>query len=105
MLEQIKITSELKDIELPIFYFQLTDEQYAEVDNETANVTLSMEFVDSIDLKQADIIINGDKLRLDQKDKEFSEVINRYIEEGNNAIKIDPDNAIDVVDLTITIEG
>jgi hypothetical protein len=101
LIEQIKITSELKEIELPVYYFQLTEKQYRYVNNETANVTLSMKFVDDIEVKQADITINGDLLRLDQEEISYSENINNYIEEGNNAIKIDPDKAIDVVDLKI----
>ena len=70
-LEQIKISSELKEVELPLYYFQITEKRYDKIKNDSANVTLRMKFTDDIDLKQADIRVNGNLLRLDQEEKEY----------------------------------
>lgn len=103
LLEQIKITSELKEIELPVYYFQLTEDEYAHVKNESKNVTLYMKFADSIESKEADIMVNGNLIRLSQDEREFTRNINRYVEEGNNAVKVEPEEAIDVAEFKITL--
>jgi len=103
LIDQIKFTSEIKEVELPIYYFQLTEIEYERVQNESRNITLYMKFTDDVDLKQADIRINGELERLNQRDIEFEININDHVEEGNNAVKIDPDDPIDVVDFKIEL--
>jgi len=102
LINQIKLTSDLKEVELPVYYFQITEKQYTKIDNAEVNVTLSIVFVDDTEEKEADIIINGDLIRLDQEERKYSEKINKYLEEGNNAIKIDPEDTLEVVELKIT---
>lgn len=104
LIEQIRLTSELKKVELPVYYFQLTEEQYKKVKAKTANVLLYMRFIDDIELKLADLTINGRLIRLDQTAMTYSKNINNYVVKGNNAIRIDPKRAIDVVEFTIQLE-
>lgn len=104
LIDQIKITSDLKKIEPAFYYFQLTDNQYKEVRNDTANVTLYMEFPDDVELKQADIRVNNRLMRLDQTEMEYSKDISNIVENGNNAVKIEPDSALDVVEFKALLE-
>ena len=103
LLEQIKITSELKEVELPVYYFQLTKDEYKYVKNESKNVTLYMKFADDTELKEADITVNGNLIRLSQDEREFKKNINRYVEEGNNAVKVEPLEPMDVAEFKITL--
>ena len=63
-----------------------------------------MEFVDDVELKQADMTVNGDLLRLDQEEMRYSEQLNKYVEEGTNSLKIEPEETIDVVELKVQLE-
>jgi len=104
LIEQIKITSKLKEVVYPVYYFEITDERYKRIQEDKANITLTLRFVDDIERKIARIIINGHMLSLDQRDIEFVEDITRWIEKGNNAIKIEPLKTIDVVELKVVYE-
>jgi hypothetical protein len=101
LIEQIKITGDYKTTELPVYYFQLTQDQYDHVKNETANVTLTMRFVDDVELKEADIRVNGMLTGINQKDINYTRDISKFIDEGNNALKIEPIETLDVVELKV----
>jgi hypothetical protein len=104
LIDHIKVTSKLKKIEYPVYYFEVTEKQYEKIEDEKANVTFNMRFVDDIERKIARIIINGHMISLDQYDIDFEDEITSWIEEGNNAIKIEPQKTIDVVELEVVYE-
>jgi len=104
LIDLIKVTSKLKQIIYPVYYFEITDTQYQKIQDDKANVTLSLRFVDAIERKIARIFVNGHLLSLDQTEIDFSQDISRWIERGNNAIKIEPQRTIDVVELKAVYE-
>lgn len=104
LIDHIKVTSKLKKLEYPVYYFEVTEKQYDYINDDKANVTLDMRFVDDIERKIARIIINGHMLSLDQYDIDFEDEITNWIEEGNNAIKIEPQKTIDVVEMEVVYE-
>ena len=101
LIDQIKIKSELETLVYPVYYFELTDERYKNVQNDKANVTLSLRFVDDVERKRARITVNGHMLSLDQTEIEFVEEITKWAEKGNNAIKIEPLKTVDIVELEV----
>ena len=104
LIDHIKVTSKLEKLEYPVYYFEVTEKQYEYIEDDKANITLNMRFVDDIERKIARIIINGHMLSLDQYDIDFEDKITNWIEEGNNAIKIEPQKTIDVVELEVVYE-
>jgi hypothetical protein len=104
LIDQIKVTSKLKELVYPVYYFEVTDEQYKKVQEKNANITLKLRFVDDIERKRARILVNGHAISLDTYKIDFSQEISRWIEKGNNAVKIEPLQTIDVVELKAVYE-
>jgi hypothetical protein len=105
LIDNIRLTSELKEVIIPVYYFEIEEEDYELVIDDEANVTLYMKFVDDVSEKVADITINNHLMRLDQEEMEFNETINKLVEEGNNAIKIEPEEVLDIVELKVLLES
>ena len=105
MIDNIRLTSDLKDITVPVYYFELDDDEFKDVEDEDANVTLYMRFADDDEEKVADISINNHILRLDQEEIDYNVTINNYVEKGNNAIKIEVEKLIDIVELKVKLES
>ena len=78
-----------------------SSERYDRVRDDKANVTLSMRFIDDEEEKESDIKVNGNRLVLSQTGIEYKKNIDDFVEEGNNALKIEPIEAFDVVELQV----
>ncbi|MBW2965550.1 hypothetical protein KY342_00435 [Candidatus Woesearchaeota archaeon] len=104
LVDQIKLTSELEKVEAKIYYFQLTEEEYDDVKDGFKDVLLYLRFIDDTSDKIAKIIVNGNDIRLDQTDIEFEKNINNFVVKGNNALKIEPEEALDIVELEVSLE-
>ncbi len=104
LIDHIKLTSELEKIEAKTYYFSIDQEEFDDVEDGFLDAILFMRFADDETAKEAKIYVNGKVIGLDQTDIEFEKVINNQIVKGNNAIKIEPDKAIDVAELEIKLE-
>lgn len=104
LIDNIELTSELKEAIAPVYYFELNQTQIDEINDNTLEATLYLRFADDETEKEADIYVNNHAIRLDQTDIDFEEVIDRDVEEGNNAIRIEPDNILDIVELKVVLE-
>ena len=104
LIDQISITSRLKEIAFPVYFFDVSGNQYSDIVSGRDDVNLSMRFVDSQDFKRGRIYINGKTLSINTKDATFSKVIDNYIEVGQNGIRIEPDNTVlDIIELKVDI--
>ena len=104
LIDNIKLTSELEKIEVPVYYFSIKEERYEEIENNELDAKLTMRFVDDTTYKKAKILVNGHALSLEQKDIDYEKIINDYIVKGNNALKIEPEKTLDIVELSIDLE-
>jgi hypothetical protein len=105
LIDNIRLTSELKEIIVPVYYFELEEDEYQYVQDDEANVTLYMKFIDDVSDKVADITVNNHLIRLDQTEVEYNETINNFVEKGNNAIKIEAEDILDIVELKVQLES
>ncbi len=104
LVDNVKLTSELKKADIPVYYFELNQSQINKVNNRTLLVSLYMKFIDDKTQKTADIYVNNHAIRLDQTEEEFEEDISDDVVKGNNAIKIEPEETLDVVELKVMVE-
>lgn len=104
LIDQIKLTSELEKVEVKTYYFSLTQEEFDDVEDGYLDAVLYMRFTDDETAKEAKIYVNGRIIGLDQTEIEFEKDINNYVVKGNNAIKIEPDKALDVAELEVRLE-
>ena len=103
-IEQIRLTSELERIEAKVYYFTLTQDEFDDVEDDIKDAILYMRFADDETAKEARILVNGNAVGLDQTEIEFSIDVSEYVVKGNNAIKIEPDEVLDIVELEVRLE-
>jgi len=103
-VEQIKVDLPLKESKTVAYFFEINKTDFDEIENATANVTLFLDFIDDGENKRADISVNGHKTQLDQDEKEYSRVINNWVEEDNNYLEIKPRTILNIVELRVELE-
>lgn len=102
VIDQTKLTSYLKDSIFPTFYFNVDENTQKSVENGTYNVNMSVVFVASYDFQDVEVEINGRKFSIDNKKRTYTQTINPYIREENNAITLRPlDSTVDIVELKV----
>jgi hypothetical protein len=102
IVDRINIQTKLKEAPSYVYYFEVTDEQMEKIEDNEAEINLTFRFVDDIEEKEADLIINGRKARLPRtKDVEYSKDITMYVLDGTNSLKIVPATSFDIVEMEI----
>jgi hypothetical protein len=103
LISLIAIESKLKQIDFPVYFFELSEEQYRSVKNGTKRLVTKIDFIDTIDRKHGEIIINGHISSFDTKDLIIEEDISADIERGNNGIKIRPERTLYIRQLQVSL--
>ena len=101
-IDRVSIKSDLKKLNYPFYYFELTQEDFTKVTDNKANVTLELKFTD-LEQKTGDINVNGHISRLDTTNSSLNKNINIYVEEGQNYVQVVPKTVINIVDLSVIL--
>ncbi len=101
-VDRVSIKSDLKKLNYPFYYFELTQEDFNKVTDKKANVTLEMRFTD-LEQKTGEINVNGHISRLDTTNSTLNKNINIYVEEGQNYVQVTPKTIINIVDLAVIL--
>lgn len=119
MIDLIEIRTDLKEVDYPVYYFDLDTNQLDWVEDNLANLTISLEFVDKVntiydpyyddyevDTRYSVIInVNGNKRQVDTYDKKFHRQVPRdLLREENNWVMIEPRGSpVDIASLMVQI--
>ena len=104
LLDQIKITAKLKETPSYIYYFEMSNDQIKSIEEDKKDANLTLDFVDDIEVKEAEIVINGRRIYLSRtQDESYSRNINNYVKEGTNSLKIIPKRALDVREIRVEL--
>ena len=104
LIDLIQVKTELKETPYVVYYFEINASQYDDILHDELDVNLTFEFVDEEDFKEATLIINGHKTELYTKERIYSKIIDAYVQEDNNALKIIPKETLDIVTLRVKLE-
>ena len=99
ILSRPKIQTKLKDVVYPTFYFQLSLEQFQSVKNMKKKVYLITEFVDVVDAKIGEFVVNGKVVPFNTKEGKLAIEITNEIVQGNNAVTIKPKKTLEIREL------
>lgn len=101
-LEQLEFITNLKGGALLTYTFFLEDEEFDEIWDGRREAKLALIF-GSAGEKSARFEINGESIRMKTKDNDYSRDVSGLIKEGNNIIKIIPDDEfiIDLMEIAI----
>ncbi|HLD33212.1 MAG TPA: hypothetical protein VJB66_00700 [Candidatus Nanoarchaeia archaeon] len=103
ILSQIAIESELEQVDFPVYYFDLSEDQFRSVQNRTKDVKVRLDFVDTVDRKQGQFIVNGYVTGFDTKELSVEKDISEDLERGSNSVKIRPEKSLDVRKISVTL--
>jgi len=105
VLDQLKITTKLEEIPSFTYFFDVDSDQFKDIreGRKTANFTLF--FTDDKEDKAAEIIINGRKTFMTRHEEfEWSLILDRFLEQGSNSLKIIPDTRLEVRRLQVVLD-
>ncbi|MBN2421284.1 hypothetical protein JXB27_03325 [Candidatus Woesearchaeota archaeon] len=103
LIDRVKIKADLKEIAYPFYYFELDEDDYDDVLNETANVTLELKFADK-EHKEGELNVNGHLSSIDTYDSIYTKNINEFVQEDQNSLQIKPITTLNILDLTVSID-
>ncbi len=104
LLDQIMVKATLKKIVYPTYFFKISHNDFTDIDNNDKDMRLSIEFTDDVDYKKADIYVNGHLIHLDQRDLNYTKMIDSFLKEGDNALELIPKTRLNVLTLKLEIE-
>ncbi|MBW2967765.1 hypothetical protein KY362_04720 [Candidatus Woesearchaeota archaeon] len=104
LVDLIRITSELKEVIQPAYYFELTESTLEDVRDGKYNLVLKLTFTEGSEMKSGKLVINGRETSIYQRERTYEKNINDYVIDGNNAIKLTPDTTLEVVNMEVIKE-
>lgn len=105
LVDRIKVKTDLKEKREPKFYVYIDEDQWEDISDSDYIANLTMEFVVDDEYVNMKLEVNNRDIGIYQRDEEFTQTIDSYLEEGNNVIKLSvDDDSVDVLKLAIKIE-
>ena len=104
LVDIIRITSEMKEVLQPAYYFEITSGVMSNVRDGKYSLMLKLTFTDDNEQKSGVLNINGRETSIFQSEREYKKNINDYVIEGNNAIKIVPETTLEIVSMQVVKE-
>jgi hypothetical protein len=98
-LSHVAIRSNLRGVDFPTYYFELSFEEYQKVKDKKLRVRVKMSFVDITADKRGEIIFNGRTRHFDTEEVSFTIDLSEDIVQGSNAIKIKPKKTLEIREL------
>ena len=103
LLSHVVLESKLQSVEFPVYFFDISNEEFEDVRDGDKDVQITIDFVDVIEQKVGDFVFNGHLTRFDTRDVTLSMNVSEDIVRGNNALKIKPRRTLDVRQLRIDL--
>ena len=105
LIDTIRIKNSLIETPSYTYFFDIDKEDMADIEKGDKVANLTFFFVDDIEDKEAEIIINGGKAYMSRHDEfEWSKIIDNYVREGSNSIKIVPEERLEIGRFQIEIQ-
>ena len=101
-VEQIEMQFEEKDVTTVKYYFEVNQSVIDSIEDDEEEAILTIEFVED-ENNRADLNINDKFFTIDEDERIFSKNIDRYIEEGNNFIEIEPRTRLEIFELKVEL--
>lgn len=103
LLSHLVVTSELKEVEFPTYYFDLSNEDYLDVQAKDRRIRLTLNFVDVTDAKYGEVVVNGDQNHFDTREASIAMDISNDIVQDTNSVKIKPRKTIEVREMKVDL--
>lgn len=103
ILSHVNVVSQLKEVDFPTYYFELSKEDFDALQNKDRKLRLKIEFVDVITAKTGTFVFNGHSYNFDTK--AVTEVIDvgDSAVMGTNALKVKPKKTLEIRELRVDL--
>jgi len=102
-VEQIKIALEFKEPQVKTYFFEIDSSTFNKIRNRGEDAVLTIKFVDDKKQKRARLNVNGHIENVEIDKAAFSKNINDKLSEGNNFIRLEPLEDMEVAELKIEL--
>ena len=102
-VEQIKISLEFKEPSLKTYYFKVDSQAMSGIREGDKDALLSIKFVDDGNQKKLKLDVNGNTETIDTNRPLFTKNINSRVSEGNNYIRLEPLDNVEISELKIEL--
>ena len=103
-ISQIRVISEGKEGDFPIYHFEVDPDEYDLIENDEKNVNLDLTLSKEGFVKRGKLEINGVEVVVQTPEISFSKDISSYIRKGDNVIRIVPGNEFTISKIEIRSE-
>jgi len=98
----LEVKLNLNEPLFPTYYFILSQDQIDKLDNDKADLNVTMLFPNKEDRKKGYFMVNGAQFEIDTYDNKYTRKIDAFVREGNNAVEIRPESdKLDVTELQL----
>jgi len=104
LIDNLVVKSELRELTYPTYYFEINKSIHDDILEGDLDADLHLLFVDDLEQKKAELIINTHKTGFTTYEKDYSLVLNSYLRQGNNVVEIRPETTLDVIELKVVLE-
>jgi len=102
-VEQIKVALEFKEPTLKTYYFEVSKDAINKVNNGNQDVQLTIKFLDDSKTKRLKLDVSGHSETVETQKQTFTEKINSKVSEGNNYIRLEPSENVEVAELRVEL--
>jgi len=102
-VEQIRIALEFKEPAVKTYFFEVSSDAFQSIRNGNDDAVLTIKLVDDNKQKRAKLDVNGHIETIETDKAAFSKNINSRISEGNNYLRLEPLEDMEVVELKIEL--
>lgn len=103
VLSHVVVVSELKEVDFPTYYFDLSEDEYRSVLQDGKRVRLQFEFVDVRTSKFGDIVLNGHLRHFDTRDTSMTLDVSDDVVKGSNSLKIKPRKTVEIREMRVDV--
>jgi hypothetical protein len=104
IIDLIRITSELKEVVQPTYYFELPEGTVQDIRDGKYSMVLKLTFLEGTEQKSGTLNINGRETGIYQTERTYTKNINDYVLDGSNAIKITPKTTLEILSMEVVKE-
>lgn len=102
-VEQIKIALEFKEPKVKTYFFEIDSSAFKKITNGNNDATLTIKFTDDGRQKRAKLDVNGHAETIETNKALFSKNINSKVSQGNNFIRLEPLEDMEVTELRVEL--
>ncbi len=102
-VEQIKIALEFKEPTVKTYFFEIDSDTFKKIRSGDKSVDLTLKFVEDKKQKRLKLDVNGHFETLETDKLSFTRRINNKVSEGNNFVRLEPLEDVEVVELRVEL--